>query len=390
MDRSTFLCSGEDEAGGISDFDGVAVYYANKFLITDGSGRIQAMDMDAAGGIQMFVPLNKAGTSAIGNTGWSITSCTKSGTDYTIGLSYIAPDGVSFDADIKKNETTSWLSPNIETVIPGCAACPSTAGTAQGLIAGDIDTKVIATIHNLSGVSGKYVRVKFSLGRTNVAGVADLGIKLFADPIVALPAAGTSITTFGLLNLAFIEGASWGATLINALKNGSSHYCIYVDIEPLEAGDANMSNHSAQKNSGFQEITQASPYAPFNYQFYVSNPDNKPRLVLFEAANVPDSWDFQLTPASVLLAAKEEKLIDMQIQVPPNYPPCTNVPIQINSITPMEHTLVPLGGIMAYLKMRKKETLTINTRVAICNNDTLQRKYSSGGKYTQACPIIGW
>ncbi len=359
------------------------VYYANK-EIKDGVGQnMKWEDLDPGAAFQFSYPNNGTTVKNIGQSGWAIKSCVKStvsGVDqYAVVLSYTAPVN-TYDVTINAG-TTGWTSPDIETVIPACkgAACNATNTEVQGLIAGDVDTRVNAYITTSAGSFTADVIVEFSISRLAVSGVADLSRTTFASVFASIPAGTTKHKVSAILNLKFIEGTSWGPTLISALAAPTSHYCLYVKIIPVTPG-AGSGNKEAQKNTGFILDGSASPFPPIDYTFYVSNPDEKPRLILFNTQNIPDQWQFKLTPDKVTLNAKQEKKIDMRIEVPVNFSNCTDFPLQIGASMPSDHTLTPLGGIMTYVRLRQKTNLTIASSVMKCTGDTLIRYGNQDGQ----------
>ncbi|HEY6504245.1 MAG TPA: outer membrane beta-barrel protein, partial [Chitinophagaceae bacterium] len=261
----------------------------------------------------------------------------------------------------------------------GCSTtdCPANNSEVAGLIAGDVDTRVNGTVYNTGAVPVDVI-VTFSISRTSVAGVGNLSKTQFASVYTIIPAksgADGKQTVFGILNLKFIEGTNWGADLVTALTNKTSHYCLFVDITPVTPGESSNTDNEAQKNSGFIDNSQSSPYPPLDYSFYISNPDNQPRTVFFDTENVPGNWTFALTPSFVTLAPQEEKKINMHIEVPPTFPSCSNFPLQITASMLNDHTLIPLSGTMPYVQLRKKETVTVGANAAACRPDSLLLKY---------------
>jgi opacity protein-like surface antigen len=371
----------DDEVGAGNTYDGVVCYYSTRD-ITDGVGRATWTTLEPPGTISFSYAVGNSGEKKIGNLGWSIKSLSKNAGNYSVELSYTKPVN-TYNTFIRDGATYSYLSPDIETVIPGCVGCPMTNSEVPGLIAGDVDTRVNGTVYN-TGTTPAIVSVIFSISRTSVSNVGNLSKTQFGSSTITIPAKSGAVngkvTVFSTLNLKFIEGTNWGADLLNALNNKTSHYCLYVDIVPVTPGDNPNTDNGAQKNSGFREISQSSPYPPIDYSFYVSNPDNKPRTVFFETKNVPGNWDFVLNPSFVILAPNEEKLVNMHIGVPPAFPPCNDFPIQINASMLNDHTLVPLSGIMPYIQLRKKETITLGAKASGCTPDSLMIKYGNNNR----------
>jgi len=356
---------GKDEVGGN---DKIVVYYANKYITSGAGQRVKWYDLESTAGIQFFHGHDPSITPGlkIGDSGWEINGVSIANGEYTVTVSYTKPIG-THDAWI--NNTGGWVSPDIKTVIGGC---PST--TCKGTeVAGNIDTKVVATVRN-SGALPADVVVEFMIGRTSVAGVADLSKTTFGTVFTTIPA-GSSVECFSFLNLQLLEGISWGPTLINALKASpsASHYCLYVNVRPITPGDSDPNNNYAQRNVGFVENAKASPYPSIDYTFYVSNPDDVSRLVLFNTQNIASQWQFKLTPEQISLAPKETTSVNMHIEVPQDFPACTNFPIQIGAVMAVDHTLIPLGGIMSFVELREKTTIKSEVKLIPCQRDSISK-----------------
>jgi hypothetical protein len=378
---------GKDSVGAGSGFDGVVVYYSTKD-ITAGVGRAKWYELNPALPLKFTYTVGGTQERKIGTSGWSIKSLTKVGDNYNVELAYTPPTGV-YGAYVQNGTSAHpWLSPDIRTEIPGCegTACAVTSGDNAGLIAGDVDTRVYGTVHN-NGAASADVILKFSIYRTNVTGIGTLEKTEFASVYTTIPpktgAGDGKVEVFGILNLKFLEGTSWGPDLIAALNAHTSHYCLFIDIIPVTPGDDPGLNKTAQKNSGFVEHSHASPYPPLDYSFYISNTDNVNRMIFFDVKNAPSSWNITLSPSHVSLAAHAEQKVNMHITMPANFPDCTDFPVQISASILNDHTLVPMSGIMPYLKLRKKESMTVTGSSKNCYPDSLLQKYSN------AAPVKG-
>ncbi|MDP4262876.1 MAG: outer membrane beta-barrel protein [Bacteroidota bacterium] len=383
----------DDEVNAGASFDGVVCYYSTKD-ITDGVGRTKWNNLAPPETLSFAYSNGSTGEKKIGTSGWSIKSLTKTGNSYAVELSYTKPTDV-YNSYIRAGTSAHpYLSPDIETVIPGCegSACAVTNGDNWGLIAGDVDTRVNGTVYNTGSIPVDVI-VTFSIFRTSATGVGDLSKTQFASVYTTIPAktgAGDGkATVFGILNLKFIEGTNWGADLLTALNNGTSHYCLFVDITPVTPGESPGTDNEAQKNSGFIAVSHSSPYPPVDYSFYVSNPDDRPRTVFFDTRNVPGNWDFTLNPSFVILAPQEEKRVNMHILVPPAFPDCSDFPIQITASMLNDHTLIPLSGIMPYVQLRKKEAVDIVAHASACYPDSLLQKYGNNSRLSSLPAATG-
>jgi hypothetical protein len=344
--------------------DGVLVYYANK-LIPQGQAPVIVKD---------FVP----GTPELNDAIVPVGSSMNPGNGITVAVESKAPDNggymVRLDYDppptdynvyIRKGDP-GWTSPDIwidnQRDGGGYHSYDAIAHTSSGPVEeqpiGGEENRIYARVHNDGPASAFQVEVQFHLIQPyTVDGSFDLYKIVFIDEIPP-----------GEYKDVFVV---W-----EPMAEGDPHNCIKVELRRL-VSDTNGADNSAQQNVSVIPSSQASPYDPAIFNFYVRNSETDPKLIYFQVRGVPPSWSKTLSDSKCLLAPGESMQGSLTVQPPDDAQVCTNHEFTVTTWTPRGDTLIPLGGTTVDVGLRNRTELTLDTEVTDCKQLKKQKLHGS-------------
>jgi hypothetical protein len=125
----------------------------------------------------------------------------------------------------------------------------------------------------------------------------------------------------------------------------------------------------AQENLHEVASITASPFHPVTSRYDLSNPYDEPALFYFRAVGAPPDWSVVLNPKKILLNPGERVEGTATITPPENAKVCTTKYIQVTSWTPRGDTIIPVGGEVVKVDLRKQTLLTLDAGVGDCRRN---------------------
>jgi hypothetical protein len=148
--------------------------------------------------------------------------------------------------------------------------------------------------------------------------------------------------------------------------DGEPHSCVLVDLINLVGTDTNQYDNTAQENLNEVASITASPFHPVTYRYDLTNPYDQPALFYFRASGAPPDWKVVLNPKKILLNPGERVEGMATITPPEKGEVCTSERIQITSWTPRGDTIIPVGGAVVKVDLRKQTLLTLDAGIGQC------------------------
>lgn len=352
---------------------GVLIYFVNE-RIPQGQGPVIMLDKNPGTPTLSDAAFGVGDSRTIPGTGITIEVLAGTGgAPFDIRLTYTPPVD-DYNVSITKGDTIdgeffAWFSPDIWVDSPknglgNLSSGPPPNDQIENPVIGE-PNRIYARINNAGpGTAFDFdVRFRVSEPHHTVGGESDFDQLVAIKHITSL-APGTNIIF-----------ADWTPT-----NDGDPHSCVYVDLINLVGTDTNQFDNGAQEN--LQEVTSVtgSPFHPVSYPFELTNPYTQPALFYFRAAGVPSDWSVVITPKKAMLNPGERVQVTAVITPPPDAQVCTSRRIEFTSWTPRGDTIIPVGGAVANILLRKPTLLTIDSGSTLCNREDLRLLAPGGGK----------
>ncbi|MCP4380877.1 MAG: S8 family serine peptidase [Hyphomicrobiales bacterium] len=364
-----FIEARSNSLGGFDDNlpdSGVLVYYVNE-LIAQGEGPVIIRDDDVTTVTLADAPLDVGDSLSIPGPG--ITIAVQAGTGgaaYDIDLTY-TPPVTDYNVRITRGDTIggqfySYFSPDIWVDSPR-GGFDQAAGPKPHE---DRDQPVIGELNHL------YARIT----NDGPATAFDFDVRFrISDPYHTVGGEADFDTFIGIAHVdSLAAGASTNVKVNWTPQNtGESHACLLVDIINLVGTDTNPNDHEAQENLNKVTSVTSSPFKPVTSHYTLTNPYDEPALFYFRADGAPRDWKTVLSPAKILLKPGERITGTATITPPLNGELCSTEFLQITSWTPRGDTMIPLGGAMVQVDLRRPTTLTLDAVAVECRDEDLEQ-----------------
>ena len=349
---------------------GVLIYFVNE-LIPQGQGPAILLDKNPGTPTLADAAFTVGDSRVIPGTGITITvEAGTAGAAFNIRVAY-TPPVTDYNAFITKGDTINgdfipWFSPDIWVDSPkngfNLGSGPPAADDIENPVTGMVN-RIYARISN-SGPGTAFdfdVRFRISEPYHTVGGEADFDQFVGIKHIPSLAQNGSP----GSPTIVFVE---W-----TPVDDGDPHSCVLVDLINLVGTDTNQHDNLAQEN--LQEVTSvtASPFHPVTYRYDLTNPNDEPGLFYFRASGVPPDWSVVLNPKKILLNPGERVEGVATVTPPENAKVCTSEYVQITSWTPRGDTIIPVGGAVVKVDLRKQTLLTLDAGVEPCNGRNIEK-----------------
>jgi len=361
-----FVEARDNTLGGYDDVlpgSGVLIYYVNE-RIPQGEGPVILVDKNLTTMHVQDAAFAVADTHALPGTGITITvHAGTGGADYDIEVDY-TPPVTDYNVFITKGDTIdgnfySYFSPDIWVDSPkngwNLGGGPPPNDQTEDPVIG-MDNRIYARIHNNGpGTSFDFdVQFRISEPYHTVGGAADFNKFVDIKHIDSLDQDGSP----GAPRILYAE---WTPE-----DDGDPHSCVLVEIINLKGNDTNPHDNIAQEN--LREVTSitSSPYSPVTYSYTLKNSFDREALFYFRAQGVPLGWQVDLVPRKILLNPGERMSGVATITPPPDAEVCTSESIQITSWTPRGDTIIPVGGGIVQVDLRRPVVLTLDAGIEGC------------------------
>lgn len=344
---------------------GVLIYYVNA-LIPQGEGPVILRDKnlltpsvgDAYFGVGDVVDIPGAGISLTVLAG-------SGGSDYDIQVDYTAPV-TDYNVRITRGDTIdgefySWFSPDIWIDSPrngfDLGGGPPPHDQRDNPVAGQLN-RIYARITNDGPATAFDFDVRFRISEPyhTVGGEADFDTFVGIKHIDSLPPGQTDV---------FVD---W--TPVTA---DEPHACLMVDLINLVGTDTDPNDNWAQENLEIVATVQGSPYHPVTFRYNLTNPYDRAALFYFRPEGVPQGWTAVLNPRKIRLAPGERMTGDITITAPEDARVCTSQRIQVTSWTPRGDTLIPVGGAVVQVDLRRPTTIRLAADSGACDGGDIER-----------------
>ena len=363
-----FIEARDNSLGGFDDplpASGVLIYHVNE-SIPQGQGPVILLDRGLATVTLADAPFGVGDSRAIPGTGITITvEAGTGGAAYDIHVDY-TPPVTDYNVFITKGDTIDgdfypWFSPDIWVDSPkdgfNLGAGPPPHDQREHPVVNALN-RIYARVHNAGpGTAFDFdVRFRISEPYHTVGGEADFDGFVGIKHIDSLPPGETNVPV------------DWTPT-----GGEDPHTCVLVDLINLVGTDTNPHDNEAQEN--LEEVTSvtASPYHPVTYSYNLTNPYDRAALFYFRTEGAPDEWTLSLSPRKILLGPGERMTGQLTVQPPEKAEVCTSERIQVTSWTPRGDTLIPVGGGVVQVNLRRPTVLTLDTGDEPCKGDDIER-----------------
>jgi M6 family metalloprotease-like protein len=343
---------------------GVLIYFVNE-LIPQGQGPAILLDKNPGTPTLADAAFTVGDSRAIPGTGITITvEAGTGGAAFNIRVAYTPPI-TDYNAFITAGDTIDgdfipWFSPDIWVDSPkngfNLGSGPPPADAIENPVAGMVNRIYARISNNGPGTAFDFdVRFRISEPYHTVGGEADFDQFVGIKHIPSLAQNGSA----GSPTIVFVE---W-----TPVDDGDPHSCVLVDLINLVGTDTNQNDNLAQEN--LQEVASitASPFHPVTYRYDLSNPYDEPALFYFRAIGAPPDWSVVLNPKKILLNPGERVEGMATVTPPENGKVCTSKYIQITSWTPRGDTIIPVGGAVVKVDLRKQTLLTLDAGIGQCD-----------------------
>jgi M6 family metalloprotease-like protein len=353
---------------------GVIGYYVNE-LVPQGEGPVIVLDRNPGTNTLADAAFGIGDSRTIPGTGITFTVVAGTGgAPFGIQLTY-APPITDYNVSIVRGDTIDgefyrWFSPDIWIDSPKNgyqqAAGPLPSNAPEAPVA-NVMNRLYARIHNAGpGTAFDFdVRFRISEPYHTVGGEDDFNSFVGIKHVTSLPPGPPII----------VGPVEW-------TPNGASdpHNCVLVDIINLVGTDTNPNDNSAQENFNVVASTTASPYTPVEYRYGLTNPYDHQALFYFRVEGAPADWDVSLTPAKILLNPREYVAGSLAVKPPDDAEPCVSRRLEVTSWTPRGDTIVPVGGAVLQVDLRRRTELTLTTGSGRCDGEDLELLFEKAKK----------
>ncbi len=361
-DAFYFIEARDNTLGGFDDalpMSGVLVYYVNQ-LIPQGEGPVIVLDKVLTSQGLDDAAFGDGDEHEIPGTGITFRVETGTGAAYHIHLTYVAPT-TDYNVSITRGDTIdgefySYFSPDIWIDSPkdgwNLGSGPPPHDQIEPPVAGSLN-RIYARIHNAGATSYDFdVKFRVSEPYHTVGGEADF------DKFVDIKHIDSLADTSGSPEIVFVN---WTPE-----NDGDPHACVLVELINLKGTDTNEHDNWAQENLTKATSTTASPFTPVSYRYDLTNPYDHPALFYFRMRGQPPDWTVELVPRKVLLDPGERVEGVATVTPPPDAEVCTSEMLEVTSWTPRGDTLIPVGGAMLQVDLRRPSAVTLVTGARPC------------------------
>lgn len=351
---------------------GVLIYYVNE-LIPQGEGPVILRDRNL-----LTTGLGDAFFSVgdvvdIPGTGITLSVLAGSGgADFDIQVAYTAPV-TDYNVFITRGDTIdgqffSYFSPDIWIDSPkngfNLGGGPPPHDQRDKPVAGQVN-RIYARIHNAGPATAFDFDVRFRISEPyhTVGGEADFDRFVGIKHIDSLPPGQTDV---------FVEWTPASAD--------EPHACLLVDLINLVGTDTNPNDNSAQENLEIVATVQGSPYHPVTFKYNLTNPYDREALFYFRHEHLPKGWKAVLNPRKIRLAAGARMVGDITVYAPEKAKPCTSHRIEVTSWSPRGDTLIPVGGAVVQVDLRRPTVIKLTADGGQCDGRDLERLLAEAKK----------
>ncbi len=365
-----FIEARSNTLGGVDDAlpaSGVIAYFVNE-LVPQGEGPVILLDRAPGTATLTDANFRVGDTRTIPGTGISFTVLAGTGgSAFRIQLTY-TPPVTDYNVSIVRGDTLDgtfypWFSPDIWIDSPknGYGQGGGPASPPENPVASVVN-RIYARIHNAGpGTAFDFdVRFRISEPYHTVGGEPDFN-RFVAIKHVASLAPGDLI----------VGPAEWTPSGV-----ADPHNCVLVDVINLVGTDSNANDNAAQENFDIVASVTASPFPAVDYTFGLTNPYEQPALFYFLAKGAPVDWSVVVTPRKVLLAPGQYVAGTVTVQPPKHAEVCTSERLEVTSWTPRGDTIVPVGGGLVQVDLRKRTLLTLETGTGRCDGRDLEELFA--------------
>ena len=336
---------------------GVLIYLVNE-LVPQGQGPVILRDANGGTGVlEAFT----GGAHTIPGTGITVTILSGSGAGpYDIKVDYAAP-ATDYNLRITRGDTIdgqffSWFSPDIwvDSPINGAsnlAGGPPPSNAPERPVVGVVN-QIRVRIFNDTGVPAENFDVRLRISEP----YHTVGDQASFDSVVGIQHVDT-------LNPGDSRILSFPWTPIDT---GQAHSCAWAEFLNLTGTDRNANDNAAQENLERVTSVTGSPYHPTDFNFNIENPYDEPALFYFRVNGAPANWSIVKSPAKALLNPGERLEGKITVTPPEDEPLCTSRILEIAAWTPRGDTLIPVGGSVVQVDMRRPTKLTLETEEGKC------------------------
>ncbi len=336
---------------------GVLIYYANK-LIPQGQAPVIIRDNNSTTvELDDAVYLQNDSESPAG-TGITINVLSErpDNEGYDIGVIYDPPPT---DYDVYMNiGDPHWTSPDIwvDNQITGGgyhsynAVTKKSGGPVDEQPVGGEENRIYARVHNSGDATAYDIEVQFH----------------FSAPYHTVGGVG-SFDFYESVFIGELPPSDYKDVYVvwQPESDEDPHNCVKVELRRM-TNDINSANDGAQQNLRVISSDQASPYPEVAFPFNITNAEPQPQLVYFRAEGVPEDWSSTLVPNKALLNTNQKLQGVLRVTPKEGSPPCNEEEIRVTAWTPLDHTIVPLGGATVDLQLRNRTEINHQVKFRSC------------------------
>ena len=346
---------------------GVLIYYVNE-LIPQGEGPVILRDRVLSTMTLADAVFNVGHSTTIPGTGITLTvQAGSGGAAFDIQIDY-TPPVTDYNVRITRGDTIdgtfySYFSPDIWVDSPkngfDLGGGPPPHEERQNPVIGEVN-RIYARITNDGPATAFDFDVRFRISDPyhTVGGEADFDEFVGIEHVDSLAPGSTNV---------YVE---WTPT-----AEADPHTCVLVDLINLVGTDTNPNDNEAQENLRKVTSVTESPYHAVTYRYDLTNPYDRPALFYFRAEGAPPDWDVTLTPRKILLDPGEHMLGYATVKPPEDAKVCTSERIQVTSWTPRGDTLIPVGGGVVQVDLRRPTAFEVDVGARRCEDNDLKRLY---------------
>ena len=380
--------TGNNYDGGLPG-GGVLIYHVNE-LVPQGEGPVILRDDNLLTQALDDAPFEVGDVVTIPGTGITITVLNGTGgAPFNIQVDYTAPV-TDYNVSITRGDTINgryydYFSPDIWVDSPkngwNQGAGPLPHDQREQPVAGLVN-RLYARVRNAGPATAFDFDIRFRISKPyhTVGGEADF------DTFVGMK----HVTSLGVGET--IEFVEWTPDA------GGEHVCLKVDLINLVGTDTNPNDNWAQENLNTVTSVTASPFHPVTYSYNLTNPYQIATLFYFRAEGVPDDWKVELLPRKIWLAPGGRITGQATITPPEKAEVCTSEWIAVTSWAARGDTLVPVGGGVVQVDLRRASTIGLDAQTMHCKGQDLEvlmkEKKEAGEKFDpeevrRACLRVG-
>jgi M6 family metalloprotease-like protein len=355
--------------------EGVLVYLVNE-TIPQGQGPVILRDPNAGtDALEAFAVPSTPHT--IPGTGITIEVLAPTGGALAnIRVTYAAP-ATDFNLRITRGDTRNgvfraWYSPDIWLDSPAngenFATSPPPEDQIERPIPGEPNRIRVRIFNDGPAIAENFdVRVRISEPYHTIGDQADF------DTIVGLIHVDGLVPTGQAVPPGMLASGSVLTFVWTPADTGNAHSCVWVEFLNVSGTDVNANDNAAQEN--LERITSetGSPYHPTEFHFQMENPYAEAALFYFRVDGAPDDWTIVLDPKKVRLLPGQQIEGKLTVTPPENEKLCSSRVLEVTSWTPRGDTLIPVGGSVVQVDMRRPTVLTLDVGEDKCRGDDFEQ-----------------